>query len=393
MESNLNIVFVSRELGIKKNTGGIGSYVWDLSNELVKKGNNVTIITSSYSDTEKKIAIRGINIIQLKDPQIKYNNFFKNPIKYWKAYFKYREIVAKKLDELYVKNNIDLVEFAEFGAESLLWNKKAPMIIRWHTPLGKELSIKKMIFFPVNKYNQYLELKCLKKADCITFPSEWMKEKVAEKIDINKYKNYVIENGINFSEWEFSEINKSKKDTVKIVYAGTLVARKGFVELIEACRRLRENGIDLELLLIGKGSAYSNKILNKTNDYKWLNMVGVVEREKLKEYYYNADICCFPSWFETVGIVCLEAMATGGITVTTKNGGMSEIIRDGENGFLVEPKNITQLYNCLLNIINLPEEQKIKIKTAAIETIRKRIDNSVIISKYIYICKELIGGN
>lgn len=76
-------------------------------------------------------------------------------------------------------------------------------------------------------------------------------------------------------------------------------------------------------------------------------------------------------------MVCLEAMRSGAIVIGSDSGGMSEIIRNGENGFLVPRKNSAVLYCTIKNVLQLNDTEKTKIKDAA----RRTIDDEFSIQK------------
>jgi glycogen synthase len=388
----LHIVFVTKELGINKNTGGIGTYVWDLAKSIVKNKHDVTVVTEQI-DERKDFWMEGVRIVCLS-PEIA-NNPYLNLIKYWKEFHRYRLDIVNVLNKINEEKKIDVVEFAEYRAEGLLWeNESIHTIVRWHTPLGWEFNLRKVLYFPINKLIRRYEIQSIKKANYISFPSEWMKEKVEEIVSL-KNKSIVIPNGINISEWKYdfpNELFGNGDNEINIVYAGTLNDRKGFKELIQAVRKLRDEDYKIKLYLIGRQSSSSRKYIkkNKLQNCEWLNVIEPLNRNLLNQYYAQADICCFPSWFETVGIVNLEAMASKGIVVTSTNSGMREIINDGVNGYLVEPKNSKLLANKIKEIIKLNTSSKNRIKENARETIENSIDNNVVGIDYLNMCFKLL---
>ena len=84
----------------------------------------------------------------------------------------------------------------------------------------------------------------------------------------------------------------------------------------------------------------------------------------------KSDIFCMPSINETLGLVYLEAMSKGCLTIGTKNEGIDGIIINNKNGFLINP-NTENLYECINKIFLLDISQKRKISEEAIETAKK----------------------
>lgn len=75
------------------------------------------------------------------------------------------------------------------------------------------------------------------------------------------------------------------------------------------------------------------------NIEQYITFIGKVPNEKVPEYMGASDVFVLPSLSESFGIVNLEAMASGLPIIATNVRGLPEIIKNGENGFLVEPKN------------------------------------------------------
>ena len=396
----MHIVFVSRELGIYKNTGGIGTYVWDIAKRIVEFGHKCTVICSSYDPLYGgEEIIDGVRVIKLPDDQLSYRNKFQYFLNFRTTFIAYRKRISECLDGLVKSDRIDIIEFAEYGVESLIWHRKprkTPFVVRWHTPIGRQFKLKHIVYYPIRKWTDSLVKEALQTADAISFPSQWMADKVNEKIDLSKFYYKTIPNGINVSEWQVegrSDKGKEINHSFDVLYVGTLESRKGFADLVDAAKLLREEGYDIVLTLVGKHSGYSRWIINKERKNVkdgWLKVIGPVQRETLPYYYSSADICCFPSWFETVGLVCLEAMACGRIVIGSSNSGMAEVIRDGIDGFLVEPKKRTILAGCIRKVIHLTENRKEAIRRQAQRRIMENYDNSVIVPQMIEFYRQTI---
>lgn len=136
-----------------------------------------------------------------------------------------------------------------------------------------------------------------------------------------------------------------------LITCANLIKRKNIDKLILAINDLE----GFKLTVIGDGAELEN--LKKIASPKVL-FTGHLPHEKVLEEMQKADIFILPSVNETFGIVYLEAMASGCITVCTKDDGIDGIIVDSENGFLTEP-TVESIKQTLLKIKDYPDKEKI----------------------------------
>jgi glycogen synthase len=394
-----HIVFVSRELGIFRWTGGIGAYVWDLARRIVQEGHRCTVICSSYTANGKGDETRErVRVITIPDDHLLSRSPLTYPFRFKKHFSAYRNRVADTLDGLIDTTGVDLVEFGEYGAESFVWQdrpRRIPMVVRWHTPIGRQFKLANVVYYPIKRWMRWATLQTLFSADAVTFPSKWMADRVAETVDIGRLFYRVIPNGVNYYEWSSHATSEAKepKQEINVLYAGTLGARKGFVDLINAVKILRRDGYPIILTLLGKHTRYAKIVIwreRSSISQGWLRAPGAVDRGQLGRYYAEADVCCFPSWFETVGIVCLEAMACGGIVIGSANSGMAEVIEDGQDGFLAPPRAQKDLALIIKKALSLPPEKKLEMRRKAGQKILKTFDNSVIVGQMLDFYRAVI---
>ena len=87
----------------------------------------------------------------------------------------------------------------------------------------------------------------------------------------------------------------------------------------------------------------------------WARMLGYVEYEDVPQVYSQGDIFLSPTYAEGFSNTILEAMASGLTCVSCFAVGVIDCLRDGENGLLVEPGNISQLANAIERVVDEPE--------------------------------------
>jgi glycosyltransferase involved in cell wall biosynthesis len=136
------------------------------------------------------------------------------------------------------------------------------------------------------------------------------------------------------------------------LFIGQVIARKGIECLLQACATLKAWGRnDYSLLIIGEGEQRQElEAFSQEYDLpvKWL---GWVDYGSLGHYFQIADVFVLPTLEDTWGMVVLEAMAFSKPILCSTGAGASELVIEGQNGYLFEPENIEELakamYRCM----------------------------------------------
>ena len=372
----MHIVYVCREYPPTLRGGGIATYIRLIAQGLVERNNKVTVIcasddtriSSDYSD-------RGVRVIRLSGgdfilPSVESPSLLK------RFRFIYRfDSYRKKIREAILKlHDIDIIEVADFGAESyFLKDINAPVVVRLHTPslfdrttLGiKKYQGKDKLFQFIGEREKYI----LKHADFLSSCSESLKEWTIQNLGVDSNKIEVIYNPIELPTHKVELKSSTTKAT--IVYVGTISDVKGCGDLFESGKLLAKKNVDFDMFLYGKMGEFAENLKMNEQSYPWFHVIGKIEREKLFSIYCNASVVCFPSWWDNMPMVCLEAMGVGAVVLGSSSGGMSEIIQDSINGYLIEPHNVNLLAEKLQFLINLDSKTKKQISDNA----KKRIEN------------------
>lgn len=390
----MHICYICREYPSSLRAGGIASYVKEIAIGMKTMGHTVTVVTASDDTRLSSDHVEdGIRIIRLSG-----GDFWLDSIepgyKYLKARFiwrfhSYRKKIRKVVESI---PNIDLIEVADYGAESLyLQDLDIPIVVRLHTP-----SLLNRLTLGVNKKKWYsflnlnAEKRVLENAKYLSSCSQSLLDWVQGHLNISPRLSHVIFNPVSLVS--IGEYYKKEKNCKVIFYAGTIVPTKGIGELVEAWLLLNDKLQDkVNLVIAGKEGSYAEQLKGKISDKdkKYIQFLGKINREDLFPYYQFADVCCFPSWWENMPMVCLEAMLCGGIVIGSTSGGMREIICDGVNGFLVKPKSVNELADCLEKVLCLPNDKKQIVRKNALDTIHNYFSLDVISRKMEKFYKEV----
>ncbi len=161
---------------------------------------------------------------------------------------------------------------------------------------------------------------------------------------------YTVYNGV---ETELFYPQDEKAEHFTIIGVGNLIPIKGFKYLIDAFARLYNDDNTLRLKIVGEGSerVALEEQARSLGVSEAVSFLGKLPYDKVAEQMRESHIFALPSFYEALGCVYLEAMACGIPTVGVKGMGIDEIIVDGNNGALTEPKNVEDLTDKLSAII------------------------------------------
>ncbi|MEE9555467.1 MAG: glycosyltransferase family 1 protein [candidate division Zixibacteria bacterium] len=169
------------------------------------------------------------------------------------------------------------------------------------------------------------------------------------------------------------------------LYVGRLVKEKDVETLMRAHSILRERNLDYRLVFVGDGPM-KNQIRSDAPD---VVLAGHLNGDDLSRAYASADIFVFPSTTESFGNVALEAAAAGLPSVGSTEGGIGEIIRDGETGYTVSPGDHTGFAEKMESLIK-NDSLRNSMSTASIDLASRKsweVINNGLFENY----KELIA--
>jgi len=141
-----------------------------------------------------------------------------------------------------------------------------------------------------------------------------------------------------------------------VVFAGRLIGLKGVHILLRAMTRL-DREAPWRLMIIGDGSAREelHHLAQELGIREQVLFPGYIANRELPSYYSIADLAVFPSVAdETFGMGICEAMACGRAVLSTRVGGIPELVTDGETGVLVEPRNWEELGDRMARLLSDP---------------------------------------
>lgn len=183
---------------------------------------------------------------------------------------------------------------------------------------------------------EMVESQAIQKTDLLLYASPWAARSAIEDYHAEKEKVHVLPLGANFEQSPPKEIlqQRKKSDRCRLLFIGVNWERKGGEIAFETLLKLEEVGIPAELTVVGcippKQFAHEHmKII------PFINKNDETQRKELEKLYLTSDFLLFPTRNECYGIVVCEANAFGLPALAADTGGVSGVVTDGENGFLL----------------------------------------------------------
>lgn len=221
-----------------------------------------------------------------------------------------------------------------------------------------------------DEYSQSL----IDKIDLIGFRSAYIRDKFCEKFTYNR-PSFQCYSGVPEKYIPEHPHERDFKNVSKFVFVGTLIKRKYPAEIIPALAKVYGN-VKFDVSYIGKGieSKAIEKYAKDLNVEENVHQLGFIPRDQVVEELQKADVFVMISRNEAFGLVYLEAMAQGCITIAVKKEGFDGIIQHGVNGFLCEAGNVNELANLVAEIRGMAPDKLQEISLCAIETAKSLTD-------------------
>ncbi len=142
------------------------------------------------------------------------------------------------------------------------------------------------------------------------------------------------------------------------LYVGRITSRKGIKTLLEACAILKNQGyVDYSLLIIGKGDQREEleDFIKERNFEEQVTWAGWVEYGSLGSYFQQADVFVFPTFEDVWGMVVPEAMVFGKPVLCSNGAASCELIAEGENGYIFDPRDSQGLAEAIRRFLDNPD--------------------------------------
>jgi glycosyltransferase involved in cell wall biosynthesis len=198
----------------------------------------------------------------------------------------------------------------------------------------------------------------LRRTDAIIVLCQQWKDELEKRYGSGKVR--VIHNPIPFTlEGIPEKRDRVDQPGVQILYLGFMIKTKGIYDIIDLAERLQRERLDALIILGGKGEEEEPFLRQaRARNLGNIDFLGWVDESRRLTLLKDSDIFLLPSYYEGNNSSILEAIAYGLPVVTTRVGGTPEMVREAENGFLLEPGDTVGTFEKIKWLILHPDERR-----------------------------------
>ncbi len=221
----------------------------------------------------------------------------------------------------------------------------------------------------------------IRRADFIICISEFHRE-FYKKHGARDQQLHIAYCGIELDKFAPAAAPRARDGKLRIVSSGRLVAKKGFNDLIAACRLLADRGIDLTCVIAGSGPL-QEQLQGQIDELKLRDRVKLtgqeIKQEEIPGFMHTGDVYCLPCvWAEDGDVdglpqMLMEAMACGLPVVSTRLVGIPDLVIHEKTGLLVEPRQVQALATAIERLAS-DSILSLRLSQAALVHLRERFD-------------------
>lgn len=363
-----------------------GSIVWfrgDFIKSLIQNGFEVFTASPNYLKEDSE-AIRAIGAIPI---EFNLQRTGLNPFKDFKSIMELKSIIKENYIDLVFPYTVKPVIYGSIAA-----NMSNVSVISLITGLGYAFSGLSTKARVLQNFNEILYKLSIRKNKIIVFQNKDDYQLFLDRNVISKQQKvaFVSGSGVNLNQFSFKE--KDVSGEVSFLLVARLIEEKGIGLYMEAAKLLKVKYPKAEFHLIGppetSPSAISIDDINKLNDEGVIVFHGL--QNNMVEHFHKRDVFVLPSYYrEGLPRTTLEACACGNPIITTDSVGCREAVKEGINGFLIEPQNLESLVKAMEYFILHPE----KIREMGINSRKyaeERFDVNIINNDLVKLIKSVL---
>jgi N-acetyl-alpha-D-glucosaminyl L-malate synthase BshA len=362
--------------------GGSGIVGSELGRELAERGHNVHFISSvlptRVTELNERVHFHEVEMMV-------YPLFEHQPYDLALATKMATVARAEKLDLLHVHYAIPHSISAILARESIKQKRYVPVITTLHgtdiTLVGADRS-----YLPITRYG-------LQQSDGVTAVSKFLQKATIETFDFDEVE--VIPNFICPGHYRRIDDSRLKSELAPngeklIAHVSNFRAVKRPVDCVEIFAKVKQQQPNTRLVMVGDGPErsavmYRAEKLNVVDD-----VIFVGKQANIADYLGVSDLFLLPSELESFGLAALEAQACEVPVISTRIGGIPEVVNDGESGYLSDVGDTEKMANDSLRLL-ADEEMLRAFGARGRELAVQRYATEIIIPQYIAFYEKVLN--
>jgi len=361
--------------------GGVETHVATLSSELVRRGHEVTVLTSRADrGLPEREDLNGIHVRRVKTRAV----WLRTPI----APATKAALASMEAEVVHAHSPPPLTSYYAARASSRL---RLPFVITYHCDIEAP-SVFGPLVEPV--YRHTLGYSTIRRADRIIVTTATY---AATSRAVWAYRPAVIPNAVDLERYRPENDGSAirarhgiREGESVVLFVGRMVAHKGIETLIEAARSVAY----AKFLLVGGGPELDSlrRVAARLGVAGRVIFTGQVSGEDLPSYFAACDVFVLPSVsrLEAFGIVALEAMASGKPVVVSDIPGVREVIADGKEGLLADPVDPESVAG-KIRILLADDRKRSAMGRAGRETVERNFSVRTVVDQIEQVYRDLVG--
>jgi len=363
----MHVGFLTFESPFGSQGGGVAAYLRAAIPALIDRGHRVTLITAIRGAEVSNPYPGALRLVPVRLPNAHWyvsklpvaGTLLTLPLREAEWSYAFRRAVAQAMRD----EPMDVLEGTELGSWWVARNPIVPLVVRLH---GAEYTFSRYIGKPLTAgslWNRRLQRQVLNSAAAVTAPSRFQASEVAQEMQWQPGRITVVPNVIAPQMLDKANSDAprsaSNADSPVVLYTGRLAPVKGTPLLLEAAAGVLKQFPQAEFVLAGAWQMAAppkdwSGWLERLGGSPRVTWLGHQDANQLAELYRRATVFVMPSYYETFGISCLEAMAFRVPVVATRAGALPEIVEHDRVGLTVTPGDPTALAGAICRLLRDP---------------------------------------
>lgn len=378
----MHVVYLCNEYPPSRG-GGVGTFTRNLGRELVKCGNQVTVIGYYRVAAEAVEQDEGVRVIRFPALYVPGINPFLNAPR-----------LRGRLQRLHQQSPIDIIEGPELSQWGLTRAVPGKKIIRMH---GGHHYFSVTLGRKPRRLRGWIEKISFRNADALCAVSNYVAEVTQRELGLGSRAITILPNPVDIHQ--FAPGQNTAEEPGRIFFAGTLCEKKGIRQLVEAMPAICAAVPEAHLIAAGKDTL--DPVTNRSFQQQLeamiapelhgkIHFLGSVPNTDLPGLIAQAQVCVYPSHMEAMPLAWLEGMSMGKCVVASQIGPGPEVIRDGIDGLLCDPRNPQSIADQVVRALQ-DGELRARLGAVARKKIEEQFSTEILVKRNIAFYQECLG--